>query len=68
MSLQFELHDQNQRPVGVTKFSGRENMRNISGWQGGTGVGNRPVGGCCLLLVVDDKPGGRSLLPVVIGK
>ena len=68
MSLQFKLHDQNQRPVGVTEFSGRKIVRNISGWQGGARVGNRHAGGCFLLLVVADKLGGHSLLPIVIGK
>ena len=68
MSLQFELHDQNQRLVGVTKFSGREIMRNISGWKGGARAGNRPTRGYFLLLVVADKSGGRSLLPIAIGK
>ena len=55
MSLQFELHDQNQTLVDVIKFNGREIVRNISGWQGVARVGNRPVGGCCLLSVVADK-------------
>ena len=68
MSLKFKLHDQNQRLVGVTEFSGREIVRNISGWQGGARAGNKPAGGCCLLLVVADKPGGCSLLPIGIGK
>ena len=62
------MHDQNQRPVGVTEFSGREIVRNILGWQGDAREGNRPAGGCCLLSVVVDKPGGHSLLPVVAGK
>ena len=68
MSLQIKLHDQNQRPMGVTEFSGREIVRNISGWKGGTMVGNMPVGGCFLLSVVSDKLGGRSLLLIGIGK
>ena len=68
MSLQFELHDQNQRTEGVIEFSGREIMKKISGWQGSARVGNRSVGGCCLLSVVADKPGGHSLLPIGIGK
>ena len=62
------MHDQNQRLVGVTEFSVREIMRNISGWQGDFRVGNRPTGGCFLLSVVVDKLGGRSLLPIGIGK
>ena len=68
MYMQFELHDQNQRPVGVTEFSGREIMRNISGCQGDTGERNKTSGGCCLLSVVVDKLRGRSLLPIGIGK
>ena len=68
MYLQFELHDQNQRLVGVIEFNGREIMRNISGWQGGARVGNRPTGGCFLLSIVADKPGGCSLLPIGISK
>ena len=68
MSLQFELYDQNQIPEAVKEFSGREIMSNILGWQGGARVGNMPTGGCCLLLVVADKPGVFSLLPIDIGK
>ena len=68
MSLQFKLYDQNQRPVGVKTFSGREIVRNIVGWQGDARVGNMPTGGCFLLSIVVDKPGGRSLLPIGIGK
>ena len=68
MSLQFKLHDQNQRPVGVTEFSGREVMRNITRWQGGARESKIPAGGCCLLSVVADKPWGCSLLPIDIGK
>ena len=68
MSLQFELHDQNQRTVGVTEFSGREIMRNISGWQGDAREANMPAGGCFLLSVVADKPRGRILLPIGICK
>ena len=45
MSLQFELHDQNQRPVGVTEFSGREIVRNILGWKGGARAGYMPARG-----------------------
>ena len=54
--------------MGVIEFSGRESMRNISGWQGGARAGNRPAGGCFLLSVVADKTGGPSLLPIGIGK
>ena len=68
MYRQFELRDLNQRPLGVTKFIGREIVRNISWWQGDARVGNRPARGCCLLSVVADKPGGCSLLPIGIGK
>ena len=68
MSLQFELYDQNQRLEGVIEFSGREIVRNISGWKGGARAGNRHARGCFLLLVVADKPGGHSLLPIGIGK
>ena len=52
----------------MTKFSGREIVRNISGWQGGARAGNRPARSCCLLSVVADKPGGCSLLLIRIGK
>ena len=68
MSLQFELHDQNHRLVGVTEFSGREIMRNISRWKSRAREGNMPAGGCCLLSVVADKLGDRSLLLIGIGK
>ena len=68
MSLQFKLNDKNQRPVGVTKLSGREIVRKILGWQGGARVGIKPIGGCCLLSVVPNKPGGCSLLPISISK
>ena len=68
MSLRFELHDQDHRLVGVTEFVRIEIMKNISGWQGGARAGNSPIGGCCLLSIVADKPRGRSLLPMVSGK
>ena len=41
--------------MGVTEFSGREIMKNISWWQGGVREGYRSVG-------------GRSLLPVIAGE
>ena len=50
MSLQFELHDQNQRPMGVTEFSVREIVRNILGCQGGARARNKPARRCFLLL------------------
>ena len=62
------MHDQNQRPVGVIEFIGREFVTNILGWQGGAREGNRPAGGCLLLSVVADKPRGRSLFPISIDK
>ena len=43
-------------------------MRNISGWQDVTRESNRDAGGFFLLLVAADKPRGRSLLPIGIGK
>ena len=43
MSLKFELHDKNQRPVGVIEFSGREIVKNISGWKGGARAGYIPA-------------------------
>ena len=54
--------------MGVIEFNGREIVRNILVWHGGARAGNRPAGGCCLLSIVADKLGGRSLLPIGIGK
>ena len=54
--------------MGVTKFSGREIVRNIFGWQGSAREGDRHVGDCFLLSVIADKSGGCSFLTIGIGK